>query len=285
MKFCQAISKPPLPATEKILVLFVAHLSKSVCHSTVRAYLSAVRYLHLSKGLPDPLSNTVQLELVLKGIKRKNPAKQDKRLPITPMTLENIWKVILRAPTEYTNFLMWAACCLGYFAFLRGGEFTVNGPFDPQMHLEVGDVAVDDYQAPTMLSIFLKQSKTDQEKAGVRLFVGRTHQVICPVTVVLSYMAVRQKSATMALFVLEDGSPLSRVKLVEWLKATLRTAGIDASFFSGHSFRIGAASTAAAKGLGESTIQTLGRWKSDSYKRYIRIPRQELAAVSAVITN
>ena len=90
---------------------------------------------------------------------------------------------------------MWAACCLGYFAFLRGGEFTVNGPFDPQMHLEVGDVAVDDYQAPTMLSIFLKQSKTDQEKAGVRLFVGRTHQVICPVTAVLSYMAVRQKSA------------------------------------------------------------------------------------------
>ena len=271
-----------MPATEKILVLFAAHLSRSVGYSTVRAYLSAVRHLHLSKGLPDPSSKTLQLELVLKGIKRKKPSKPDKRLPITPIILNDILKVIQKDPTDYTNFMMWAACCLGYCAFLRCGEFTVNGPFDPQKHLEVGDVAVDDYQEPTMLSIFLKQSKTDQDRAGVKLIVGRTHQDFCPVAVVLAYMAVRGKRTTTALFVQKDGNPLSRAVLVEWLKTTLKKAGIDASFFSGHSFRIGAASTAAAKGIQDSTIQTLGRWKSESYKRYIK---HELAAVSAIIAN
>ena len=29
--------------------------------------------------------------------------------------------------------------------------------------------------------------------------------------------------------------------------------------------------TAAARGMADSTIQTLGRWKSESFKRYIRM--------------
>lgn len=33
--------------------MFVADPSQRVCHSTVRSYLSAVRHLHLSQGLPD----------------------------------------------------------------------------------------------------------------------------------------------------------------------------------------------------------------------------------------
>ena len=90
----------------------------------------------------------------------------------------------------------------------------MNGPFDPQKHLEVGDVAVDDYQEPTMLSTFLKQSKTDQDRAGVKLIVWRAHQDICHVAAVLAYMAVRAKRTTTALFVQKDGNPLSRSYLL-----------------------------------------------------------------------
>ena len=71
--------------------------------------------------------------------------------------------------------------------------------------------------------------------------------------------------------------------LVNELHAALRLRGIPPSQYKGHSFRIGAATTAARCGLEDSLIQMLGRWKSSAYRTYIRIPQQELAATSAAL--
>ncbi len=46
-----------------------------------------------------------------------------------------------------------------------------------------------------------------------------------------------------------DQSPLRQDRLVQAAKAILRDAGIDPPHYSGHSLRIGAASTAAARGV------------------------------------
>lgn len=43
--------------------------------------------------------------------------------------------------------------------------------------------------------------------------------------------------------------------------------------YKGHSFRIGAASHAADRGLSDAQIRALGRWKSNAFQRYIRVPR------------
>ena len=67
------------------------------------------------------------------------------------------------------------------------------------------------------------------------------------------------------------------------VKRALELAGVEASNFNGHSFRIGAASTAAANGMEDSLIKTLGRWESDAYLRYIKIPREELANYTVML--
>lgn len=74
------------------------------------------------------------------------------------------------------------------------------------------------------------------------------------------------------LFRLADGSPVSRAILIDKLSMTIKYCGLDPSRYKGHSFRIGAASFAADAGMSDSQIRALGRWKSDAFHKYIRIP-------------
>ena len=142
---------------------------------------------------------------------------------------------------------------------------------EPSWHLTLMDVAVDNLQQPSLIQLSLKCSMTDQTRQRVKLFIGRTNNELCMVAAMLAYLAVRGFDHG-PLFRSEDGQPLTRAKLVSLLKATLTAAGIDSTHYSGHSFRIGAATTAAANEISDSTVQTLGRWTSDSYLRYIRRP-------------
>ncbi len=84
----------------------------------------------------------------------------------------------------------------------------------------------------------------------------------------LGYLSHRPTLGTQTnLFIFENGNPLTRPKLVSHLRQAIT---LDPKAFSGHSFRIGAASTAAAVGLNDSTIQQAGRWKSNTFRTYIR---------------
>ena len=71
------------------------------------------------------------------------------------------------------------------------------------------------------------------------------------------------------LLALPDGQPLTRNAFLDMLKVVLNRLGMDASNYAGHSFRIGAATSAAAAHVPDHVIKTLGRWSSDCYQRYI----------------
>ena len=87
------------------------------------------------------------------------------------------------------------------------------------------------------------------------------------------------------LFFFEDGSTLSRPRLVQSLRQVLSSVGVDDTSYSGHSFRIGAATTAARMGVSDSLIKTLGKWKSSAFMLYIRTPWERLAEVSPTLAR
>ena len=93
----------------------------------------------------------------------------------------------------------------------------------------------------------------------------------CPVQIILDYLSLRG-SRPGPLFHLGDGSPVSRAIFIDKLSMAIKYCGLDPSCYKGHSFRIGAASYAADAGMSDSQIRALGRWKSDAFHKYIRIP-------------
>ena len=66
---------------------------------------------------------------------------------------------------------------------------------------------------------------------------------------VLAFMAIRGPGPG-PLFRFSDGKPLTRSRLVAKLKESIQTAGVNCAPYSGHSFRSGAATTAARQGIG-----------------------------------
>ena len=263
--------------------MFVGHLAQQgLSYASIKVYMSAVRNLHVSEGLHEEFAKhlTPRLELVLKGIKKES-APRRLRLPITLDVMEKIKRVLLQRPKDPENVMMWAACCTAFFGFLRCGEFTIPSlaTYDPEVHLFLADVAVDDKLAPTVVQITIKQSKTDPFRQGVQLYLGKTDTGLCPVKAVWAYLATRD-AIPGPLFKLANTQGLTRQEFSARLTRTLTAAGVPVKGYTTHSFRIGAATTAKEAGVSDVHIKMLGCWKSDAYQLYVRTPKERLARLS-----
>lgn len=290
LSFCEEHELNPTPASEHQLCQYVSSLAlENLSHSTIKCYLSAIRHLHIDRGVGDPgISQMTRLEQVLRGIKSvqaKRDIKGKPRLPISLDILQKLRAVWLK-DRSYDAKMLWAAASMCFFGFLRSGELTVPSitGYDKGVHLSFGDVAVDSLDSPQVLQVKIKASKTDPFRVGVDIFIGRSECSLCPVTAVLTYMAIRG-SAPGPLFIFANGCPLTRSCFVARVKEALSMAGVDSTCYSGHSFRSGAATTAAAQGIGETTIKMLGRWRSSAYQVYIKTPRDHLAGVTRRLTG
>ena len=200
------------------------------------------------------------------------------RQPITLNLLHSMREAWLeKGEASWDNWMLWAAASLCFFGFLRSGEITTpsDSSFDSSCHLSHGDVTVDELDNPSMLRVHLKASKTDPFRTGVDVFVGKTGGPLCPVGAMLKYLVARGCRPGPL-----DGRLLTRSRFVEQVRWALTTAGVDSTPYSGHSFRSGAATTAASQGIGDATIKMLGRWRSSAYQLYVKTPRSELAAFS-----
>ena len=114
--------------------------------------------------------------------------------------------------------------------------------------------------------------------------MGKTGTDICPVNTMLQYLIVRGTQRG-PLVRFQDGHLLTCQRFVEEVRKALQQAGVDQSKYCGHSFRIGAATTAATRGFEDSVIKTLRRWRSLAYLDYVKIPRNQLAQYSRLLAS
>jgi hypothetical protein len=109
--------------------------------------------------------------------------------------------------------------------------------------------------------------RCDQFGKGVDIVVGRTDTPLCPVMAILDYIRLRQDHPG-AFFRMEDGTPTTKGWFIGKLRGILSSIDLPQGDYAGHSFRIGATTTAAMAGVEDSMIQALGRWQSAAFLQY-----------------
>ena len=182
------------------------------------------------------------------------------RLPITTEILAALLVYWSSALPFQDATMLWAAACLCFYGFLCAGEIcTPPSPqaFNPHHHLSPHDIELDSKRDPTMFKVHIKHSKTNQFGQGVKIVIGASGHTICPLAVILQYLSVKGLSPG-PLFQFNDGRPLSKSTFVAAVRQGLQAIGVDMSLYGGHSFRIGAATTATSAGTSDSLIKTMG---------------------------
>lgn len=229
-----------------------------------------------------------RLQNTLRGIKRALGLTRRTRQPITLFILENIFAILSPLTScELDTVMLWAAFTLAFFGFLRCSEFTCNGLFDHNVHLARDNIIFyPNIHNPHHMQVCIKKSKTDPFRQTAWITIAKSHTNICAVTAVRNFILQTPiRSSQNPLFQFQDGSFLSRRVLASNLHSILELCGLQSKDYNTHSFRIGAATTAAAAGLPSWLIKVLGRWRSDAYEKYIHLPQDTILRVPTTMAT
>ena len=171
-----------------------------------------------------------------------------------------------------------AAVLTAFFGLLRVSEYTSKGKrtFDPMCTLMFNDVRFQ--KKFRFVQIKIAQSKTDPFRAGCLLKVWATGSKFCPVLALRRFIEVHPFGKG-PLFTFADGSFLTRKFISDVMLQVFNDLNLNT-----HSFRIGGASAAATAGIPDSVIQIMGRWASNAYRAYLRIPDKTLKRASKLMS-
>lgn len=261
------------PVSTSVVAAFLAYLStQGLAASTIFANLSAIAFVHKINGWLDPTDSFI-IRKMREGTKRLNPSS-DFRRPIT----FSILKLLIGAlpslcKSSYEVSLFRAAFSLAFFGFLRVGEFTcASKNSDPSRIIALGDVSFQGCNQ-SQLVVIIRYSKTDQVGRSTSITIDSFRDpTMCPVSSMHSFLDARPLVQGPA-FLHFGRDPLTRFQFSHMLKKGLEMVGLPSRDFSPHSFRIGAATSAAMCGASDDLIQAMGRWKSTAFQSYIRPSR------------
>lgn len=209
--------------------------------------------------------------MLIKGLRKQEPTLPTRRLPFTSDLLSLCIRT-LRAGymSPMVDSTLESMFLLAFFGFLRCSEFApTSSAYNPSRHPRMSDLTI---HTSDSLIFTLRRSKTDQLGISFPIYLFRLNSYLSPYeppTKRLHFRHASNASPQHPLFLTETGNG-HPILVSKHLHRVLRISGITSEHYSRHSFRIGAASTAARMGISDQTIQVLGRWSSQAYSTYIR---------------
>ena len=256
-----------LPFSTNVILFFVGFLHlKPLAPATIITYVSAIGYFHKIKNLPDPTHSYV-VQKLLAAI-TKLDGRGDSRLPINPIILcQLVQAASVVTNDSYHAILLKAMFVVAFYGLMRVGEIALAQHKNPVLQLHQVTLT------PSSVTIKILHFKHHVSSHPFDIVLpAQANSLICPVKVLSQYLLVRGFQHG-PLFSFRDGGVVPRSFFASRLNFCLNFIGLQPQLYHSHSFRIGAASHYASLGMSDSEIRLLGRWKSDSFKRYIRCER------------
>lgn len=264
----QTVEEVTAPHSSSQVLKYLAHLFQMRrAARTLRLHSAAISFFSRAFFNKDPCGKFV-VRRAVEGWGRLTPSKPIPRRPITLELLAQMHtKLRSICWSKFEARLFSAAFSLAFFGALRVGEVVLEPKRDGGSRgLLLQDVSM----SPSDLQINIRNSKTDQLGRGAVIRLPASGEGgPCPVKDLKRYLALRPVGEG-PLFIHEDGHPLVRHQFTKVMRKAIVACGLEASEFAPHSFRIGAATTAAHWGLSVKRIKDLGRWRSDAFKTYVR---------------
>lgn len=252
---------PWFPCQVSTIALFATYLlHNDLSVATVTSTLSAVAFFHKLYGYQDPTTHFM-IQKILTGANKLHKSS-DLRQPIDLITLHRLTESTVHVcESNYHAVLLKAMYLLMFHAFLRIGEATksIN-------NLSLSNISF----APDHFVLTFTTFK-HHKGPNPSITIQKSISNYCPFSSLLSYLKLRGWSPG-PLFCFLDLTPIPPSTFNNYLKLSLLWAGLSNSDIKPHSFRIGAATHAATMGFTETQIKRMGRWQSNSFQKYIRIP-------------
>ena len=262
----KSLSLAPFPCPSHILVQYILFLyNKGYASSTIQTHLSAINFIHRLANLKQP-SDAFVVKKIMIGI-CKQTQKPDVRLPITIDILRKLMTTLhlVFLDNKYLATMLKAMFSVAFHAFLRVGEISISPT--AKHTIEIGQVI----PSSSMYKIILKSFKHAISSQCTTIELHRSEEVICPVKHLAAYLEIRPKVGG-PLFVFPDGIAISKNFFNCCLRKSLKFIGLSSGNYKSHSFRIGSATHSASLGASDDLIMRMGRWKSNAFLRYIRLP-------------
>jgi hypothetical protein len=273
-----------VPADNDTLTCYVAFLARSISASSISGYLNIIRILHLDAGLPNPLENNWEVQMVKRGVSRLKgvPAKQ--KLPITVQILREVFEGLDHFSSPL-DIAFWAACLVAFFGFFRKSTILPVSSSSPS------GICRSDVRNFTSSSfeLVVKHSKTIQfgQRVLVLPFVSCADQRICPVRALWSHLTGNPIDASNHVFSYRLAGQtrlLTHAVFVRKLKDLIVRTGRNPMHYSAHSFRRGGSTFAFSVNMPLLQVKARGDWKSNCFERYINISSQSALESASLLS-
>lgn len=262
-----------LPVQTTRLCIFATHLAvHNMSEGTIRNYLSSLSsYSQLSGCAPIDFTN-VFLKLTLRGIQRTHIKESRAAKPISQLMLKRMSHFVNQ--DHPIQVAAWAAILMAFYSLLRKSNLvpSTTADFNPAHQLTRRDV----HFRTKFALLNIKWSKTRQTGQRYSMPLVPNHTSVCPVAALKRlFLKVRGRpSDPLFAFRRKRRSQdklcvLTYASLQHYLKLWVFKAGYKPQRYSCHSLRRGGATFAFARKVPSETIQKMGDWASDCYKRYL----------------